>query len=110
MYKTLMSTGLQQQTLVTVTDPATGKPVQQAVQTVTDPKTGETKQIVMMGGQPCQLVTSNDPVTGLPVQQVVQTDPKTGQSNVISVTETHTSPSVIGTFYVLNIACNFDFS
>lgn len=85
-----MFTGTQQQTLVTITDPVTGEPVQQVMQPVIDPKTGETKQVVMIGGQACHVVTSPDPVTGLPVQNVVQTDPVTGKTTSIPVSDTST--------------------
>ena len=76
--------------VVTVTDPVTGQPVQQVVQTVTDPKTGETKQVVVPQPQTqTQVVTVPDPVTGQPVQQLVQTDPFTGQTTMIPVSDTN---------------------
>ena len=98
-----MFSGIQQQTVVTVTDPATGQQVQQVVQTVTDPKTGGTKQVVMMGGQACEVMTSQDPETGLPVQTIVQKDPVTGQPKMIQVTETKTTSPPMGTFFLLKM-------
>jgi len=81
--------------VITVTDPATGKPVQQVVQTVVDPKTGKTTQVPVpmaggaggIGGGATQVITVTDPATGKPVQQLVQTvvDPKTGKSMQVPV-------------------------
>merc|ERR1712083_960547 len=86
--------------VITVTDPATGKPVQQVVQTVIDPKTGKATQVPVpmaggagMGGgvpggaMPTQMAMVPDPVTGKLTQQMVQTvvDPKTGKSMQVPV-------------------------
>lgn len=76
--------------VVTVTDPVTGQLVQQVVQTVTDPKTGETKQVIKTASTCAaspQIITVQDPLTGQPVQQVMQTDPLTGQTTMIPLSD-----------------------
>ena len=79
----IMGAGQQQQ-IVNVTDPNTGKIVQKVVQNTIDPKTGKTVQVTMpIAGQQQQqqIINVTDPDTGQLVQKVVQNtvDPKTGK-------------------------------
>lgn len=49
---------------MTVTDPATGQPVQQLMQTKIDPKTGKATQVVCPLPSANNVITIQDPVTG----------------------------------------------
>ena len=79
------------QQIITVTDPATGQPVQQIMQTQIDPKTGKAVQVATplpsSNSNNAQVITIQDPVTGQMKQQLVQTvvDPKTGQMSQIPI-------------------------
>merc|ERR1719225_1063779 len=67
---------------ITVTDPATGKPVQQIVQTKIDPKTGKKVQKKSKVPANTQVQTVIDPNTGQLVQALV--DPATGEQVTLS--------------------------
>ena len=93
------------QQIITVTDPATGQPVQQIMQTQIDPKTGKAIQVATplpSNSNNAQVITIQDPVTGQMKQQLVQTvvDPKTGQMSQIPINNNNQG-------IITQLLCNF---
>ena len=88
------------QQIITVTDPATGQPVQQIMQTQIDPKTGKAVQVATplpSSSNNVQAITVQDPVTGQMKQQLVQTvvDPKTGKMSQIPIDPNNTQGIIL---------------